>query len=235
VEIELFANIWRKIKYRREKGVRFAPFSRIDRYTRFEGDNYLGKHAVLKSSTMGYGSYIAHDTRLDCCSIGRYTSIGSYVKLAEGNHPAGGFMSTHPFFFSTNTMPGKTFVASQKYSDHRYAGEDFLVRIGNDVWIGTAAVLLEGITIGDGAIVAAGAVVTRDVPPYTIVGGVPAKEIRQRFAQEEKEKLLELKWWDRDRRWIQENAELFADIGQLDRLIESARRENTGGGTPTGE
>ena len=68
--------------------------------------------------------------------------------------------------------------------------------IGNDVWIGYEAVVLAGVTIGDGAIVAARAVVTKDVPPYTIVGGVPARPIRKRFPDAEIAQLLELKWWD---------------------------------------
>ena len=68
--------------------------------------------------------------------------------------------------------------------------------IGNDVWIGYEAVILSGVTIGDGAIVAARSVVTRDVPPYTIVGGVPARPIRRRFDQETIDALLELRWWD---------------------------------------
>ena len=68
--------------------------------------------------------------------------------------------------------------------------------IGNDVWIGYEAVVLAGVTIGDGAIVAARAVVTKDVPPYTIVGGVPARPIRRRFSDSEIDQLLELKWWD---------------------------------------
>ena len=68
--------------------------------------------------------------------------------------------------------------------------------IGNDVWIGYEAVILSGVTIGDGAIVAARAVVTRDVPPYAIVGGVPAKPIRQRFSNPDIAQLLELRWWD---------------------------------------
>lgn len=67
--------------------------------------------------------------------------------------------------------------------------------IGNDVWIGYEAVILSGVTIGDGAIIGSRAVVTRDVPPYTIVGGVPARTIRRRFDEQTIEKLLELKWW----------------------------------------
>ena len=70
------------------------------------------------------------------------------------------------------------------------------IAVGNDVWIGYEAVILSGVTIGDGAIVAARSVVTKDVPPYTVVGGVPARPIRRRFGQETIDALLELKWWD---------------------------------------
>ena len=81
--------------------------------------------------------------------------------------------------------------------------------VGNDVWIGYEAVILAGVTIGDGAIIATRAVVTKDVPPYTIVGGVPAKPIRKRFSDEEIDQLLELKWWD----WPPEK--IAASIGAI--------------------
>ena len=81
--------------------------------------------------------------------------------------------------------------------------------IGNDVWIGRNAIILPGNTIGDGAIIAAGAVVTHDVPPYTIVGGVPARPIRKRFSDDIIEKLLEIKWWDWPEEKIVENFEYF--------------------------
>ncbi|MCL4154773.1 UNVERIFIED_CONTAM: hypothetical protein GTU68_004383 [Idotea baltica] len=77
--------------------------------------------------------------------------------------------------------------------------------IGNDVWIGYNATIMAGITIGDGAIIATNATVVKDVAPYTIVGGNPAREIRKRFSDKEIEKLLDLKWWDRDINWITEH------------------------------
>ncbi len=92
--------------------------------------------------------------------------------------------------------------------------------IGNDVWIGYEAVVLAGVTIGDGAIIGARAVVTRDVPPYTIVGGVPAKPIRKRFSDAEIARLLELKWWD----WPVEKIAAGIDAiqsGDLEALAEA--------------
>ena len=88
--------------------------------------------------------------------------------------------------------------------------------IGNDVWIGYEAVILSGITIGDGAIIGTRAVVTKDVPPYTIVGGVPAKPIRKRFDDVTIARLLELKWWD----WSEERIKANLEIIQSGRIIE---------------
>lgn len=89
--------------------------------------------------------------------------------------------------------------------------------IGNDVWIGYEAVIMAGVHIGDGAIIGTRAVVTKDVPPYTIVGGVPAKEIKKRFDQKTVDELLDMKWWDWDRQKIQENIQSIQQ-GRLDKI-----------------
>ena len=93
--------------------------------------------------------------------------------------------------------------------------------LGNDVWIGFEAVILAGVTIGNGAIVGARAVVTKDVPPYTIVGGVPAKSIRKRFSQEVITRLEKLRWWDRPENWIRQNIHAI-QAGNLEQLEEFA-------------
>lgn len=90
--------------------------------------------------------------------------------------------------------------------------------IGNDVWIGYEAVVMAGVTIGDGAIIGARAVVTKDVPPYTIVGGVPAREIRRRFSDDVIARLQELKWWDWPAEQIQRNIKNIQS-GRLDLLL----------------
>lgn len=83
------------------------------------------------------------------------------------------------------------------------------VKIGNDVWIGYRAIIPVNVTVGDGAVIAAGAVVTKDVPPYAVVGGVPAKVIKYRFSQDVIEKLLDLRYWDRPDEEIKKNINLF--------------------------
>ena len=83
------------------------------------------------------------------------------------------------------------------------------------MWIGSRAMILEKVNIGDGVVVAAGAVVTKDIPPYAIVGGVPAKIIRYRFNEETIQKLLEMKWWEKDLEWIKNHADNFDDVEQL--------------------
>lgn len=90
--------------------------------------------------------------------------------------------------------------------------------IGNDVWIGYEAVILAGVTVGDGAIIGARAVVTKDVPPYTIVGGVPARPIRRRFPEETVSALLQLRWWDWPKEQIRRNISAIQS-GSVDRLM----------------
>ena len=177
----------------------------------FEGQNNVWDNATF-SGYMGYGSYIGHSSIISG-KIGRFSSIAYDVKTIFGNHPTSKFVSTHPAFFSTAKQTGFTYVSENLFNETSYADDEgHKIVIGNDVWIGAGALLLAGVRIGDGAIVAAGAVVTKDVEPYTIVGGVPAKVIKKRFTDEQIEFLTAFKWWEKDIDWIKENCEKFQDI-----------------------
>ena len=129
----------------------------------------------------------------DRLKIGKFCSIacGAKFLFTSGNHSMQSFSTyTFPIFYEEWGLDGK---AIRSAWDNK--GD---IVLGNDVWIGYEAVILSGVTIGDGAIVGARAVVTKDVPPYTIVAGVPARPIRKRFDEETIAKLQALRWWDWD-------------------------------------
>lgn len=183
----------------------------VSLHATFEGKNRICTASSF-SGDMGFGSYIGANSVIHA-KIGRYTSIASNVKTVLGRHPASDFVSTHPAFFSTNPKHLFTYVEKTVFQESAFADDGHnCVIIGNDVWIGEDVSILAGVCIGDGAIVAAGAVVTKDVEPYTIVGGVPAKQIRKRFTDEEIEFLLSFKWWEKDVAWIAANASKFENI-----------------------
>lgn len=135
------------------------------------------------------------------CTIGNFTAIGQATLAGLGRHPTN-YLSTHSIFYNKNNMTDK-WVQPIDYK------QNLPITIGNDVWIGRKAIIMYGVTVGDGAIVAAAALVTKDVPPYAIVGGVPAKVIKYRFDDEIIERLLQIKWWDWSDDKITENIEIF--------------------------
>ncbi len=175
---------------------------------KFMKPNYIGKGSVVLGCELGKYSYLGNYCILTNVKIGNFCSIGDNVKLIAACHPIS-FVSTSPVFYSKKSTIG-TFVSEQKFNDYKYVkGTNFKVIIEHDVWIGSDSILMGGIKIGTGAIIAAGAVVTKDVLPYSIVGGCPAKHIKFRFAPDIIAKLLECKWWDQDDLWINENSKYF--------------------------
>ena len=190
-------------------------------HSTFEGANQL-REGVLFSGSMGYGTYIAPNSMI-AGKIGRFTSIGSDVKIIQGRHPyTYPYVSTSPMFFSaekSELQTGVTFATEQRFVEELYADDEkSLVVIGSDCWIGSDVKIIEGVNIGDGAMVLAGAIVTKDVPPYAIVGGVPAKILKYRYDEETIKFLLNIKWWDRDISWLKENWHLLCNIEELKRI-----------------
>ena len=113
---------------------------------------------------------------------------------------------------------GYTYVDEQKMVELKYAISNFPVKIGSDCWLGHGVSIIGGVTIGDGAVVLAGAVVTKNVPPFAIVGGIPAKVLRYRFSEEDIRFLMKLEWWNKNDSWIKENVNMFLNFQQFKHL-----------------
>lgn len=189
-----------------------VKLSFFGRPTVFEGRNRIHFDVNIESSYIGLGTYIGPGCKLPHVKIGRFCSLGHNIKTVTANHPTSVFVSTHPAFYSLQKQSGFTFTNKQLFEEHQTCSEQYDVVIGNDVWIGSDVNLLGGIRIGDGAVIATGAVVTKDVEPYSIVGGVPAKLIKKRFDPAQIIFLLELKWWNQNIEWIKNNSTYFSDI-----------------------
>lgn len=199
--------------------VRISLSAILDNKVSFEGCCQL--HPYVKfCGRLGYGSYIGPYSKISA-HIGRFTSIASFVCTVAGRHAyQAPFATTCPMFFSLNpnhSQSGSTFATEQMFEELKFAvpEKQLDVEIGNDVWIGERAMLIGGVHIADGAIVLAGAVVTKDVPPYAIVGGVPAKIIRYRYDKETISFLLQTQWWNNTEEWFKENWKLLTDIDKL--------------------
>ena len=189
----------------------------------FEGKNKISPEAHVVSVDMGFASYIGKASVISHAIIGRFCSIGEQVKLVRAKHPIDGFASTHPAFYSTATLA--SFVNNNKFEEYEQSSDGISLVIGNDVWIGNNVLIKAGIRIGDGAVIAMGSVVTKDIPDYAIVGGVPAKILKFRFSKEQRSKLQQLKWWNKEIAWIEKNADIFDNIDNVLRVLNEDKEK----------
>ena len=190
------------------------PKSYLHGGSKLEGRNYIGRSTVLNHTTVGFGSIIHDHGDFSHTRVGRYTSIGPDVATVLGRHPVDTHVSTHTAFCDASAPHGFTYTNESTFDATLYLDtkEGVQVIIGNDVWIGSGVRILSGVTIGDGAVVGTGAVVTKDLEPYGIYAGVPAKLIRKRFDDETIAALLKIKWWNRGEDWLREHIGQFADV-----------------------
>lgn len=198
------------------KNVKIGDFSRISDSV-FGQNVDLQRFAMIYNSQMGDYSYVGRNFTCWYAKIGKFCSISWNVGIGGANHDYNR-ISQHAFLYA----PQFGMIDSNPIY-HRF---DSSCEIGNDVWIGCNAVICRNVKIGDGAVIAAGAVVTKDVEPYTIVGGVPARFIKRRCSVDLAEKMINLEWWNLNPQLIKDNVSLFANpiteemIDKIERLKE---------------
>ena len=213
----LYSYIYYKLRKRRL--VSFGFSTKISLGSTFEGANKLYPNTSFKGN-LGYGSYIGENSSLTA-DIGRFTSIAPGVECNHGVHPyTYPYVSTSPMFFSIQKQNTKTFAEENTFVESKPR-----LTIGNDCWIGQNVFIAGGVHIQDGAVVLAGACVVKDVPPYAIVGGVPAKVINYRYDDETVCFLLKIKWWRKDIPWLAEHWRLFNNIDSLKMYYDTHKEE----------
>lgn len=166
--------------------------------------NVIFQHVVITNSVIGNHTFIQKDSIINHANIGKFCSIAASVVIAPGIHPTH-YISSHPSFYSSSQPIAKTFCNTEKFTPFKK------VTIGHDVWLGQNCIVLDGVTIGTGAVVAAGAVVTKDIPAYAIVGGIPAKLIKYRFDKKVRNLLLESQWWNWPDELLKKRSHMFIE------------------------
>jgi acetyltransferase-like isoleucine patch superfamily enzyme len=153
---------------------------------------HIYSDCLINNSVINSYTYIGKNCKIQNAQIGKFCSIANDVSIGLGKHPLDHFSTSPLFYRRLNTFKIKLIENDLQF-------EEYLpVKIGHDVWIGSRSMILDGIIIGNGSVIAANSVVTKDVAPYSVIGGVPAKLIKYRFSDKKIEELNNGKWWDMD-------------------------------------
>lgn len=183
-----------------KKGVSFIAF--VDNTSNIDVKARINRLVKVYDSNIGAFTYVGSKTEIICADIGKFCSIAHRSSIGLGTHSIS-TISTSPIFTSENNGTGYSWTKENQFLESKR------VTIGNDVWIGIECIIMGGITIGNGAIIGAGSIVTKDVPDYAIVVGVPAKIQRFRFEPNIINKLLQLEWWNMPEAKIKSKINLF--------------------------
>lgn len=171
----------------------------------------IGSNCSLVETTLDDYSYVVGDNQIIYSEIGKFSNIASHVRINPGNHPIERVTMHHI------TYRRKMYGFGEDDADFFQWRRDHKCIIGHDTWLGHNVIVMPGVKIGTGAVIGSGAVVTKDVDPYTIAVGVPAKPLRKRFPDATIEKLLEIAWWDWDRPTLEAR---FDDLYNIDQFVE---------------
>lgn len=166
--------------------------SRMDESAEIADGVFVGDYVCL-----GKHTYVQHGSEVLSAQIGNFCSIGTNCHIGMFEHPIENISTSSRLYL-------RMLKDNEFYNDIPGPAQ-----IGNDVWIGSNSTILGGVKVGDGAVIGAGAVVTKDIPPYAVAVGVPAKVIKYRFSQEKIDQLLKIAWWNWTDEQIIENKEMF--------------------------